>query len=143
MGDPVDLHEDLVDVPLVAGAVSAPAQPGGLVRPELGAPGSDRLVGEHDTAGQHQLLDVAQAQRKTVIQKHRVPDDLDRIPVTLVRCRNCHNDQSWRHHHQTNNLTIPSPRSPVVLAAGPTMLLRFCAGGDAELIEIVEQIRRQ
>ena len=35
---------------------------------------------------------------KTVIQPHRVPDDLDRIPIALVSCRNRHNNQSWQHH---------------------------------------------
>ena len=98
MGDAVDLHQDLIDVPPVAGAGSAPAQLGGIARPEPGAPAPDRLPGEHDTAGQQQLLNVAQAQHKTVIPPHRVPEHLDRIPLTLLRCRNCHNDQSWRHH---------------------------------------------
>jgi hypothetical protein len=27
-----------------------------------------------------------------------VPDDFDRIPVALVRCRYRHSDQSWQHH---------------------------------------------
>jgi transposase-like protein len=36
--------------------------------------------------------------RETVIQPHRVPDDLDRIPVALVPRRNRHNDQSSQHH---------------------------------------------
>ena len=106
MGGAVDLHEDLVDVPLVAGARSAPAQLVGIVRPELGAPGPDRLVGEHDTAGEHQLLNVAQAQRETVIQPHRVPDDLDRIPVALSPRRNRHRP-ILAAPHKVNNLTMP------------------------------------
>jgi hypothetical protein len=82
-GSAVDLDKNLVEVPLVAGAGSAPAQLVGIVRPELGTPGADRLVADHDTAGPHQLLDVTQGQRKTVMQPHRVPDNLDRIPIAL------------------------------------------------------------
>src|SRR5271166_5869542 len=106
MRDAVDLDENLIEVPFIAGARSAPTQLVGVVRPELGTPGSDRLVGEHHTAGQHQLLNVAQAQRKTVIQPHRVPDDLDRIPIALVSCRNRHRP-ILAAPHQTNNLTMP------------------------------------
>src|SRR5271157_5413323 len=63
MSGAVDLHENLVEVPLVAGSGSAPTQLVGVVAPELGTPGPDRLVGDHHTAGKQQLLDVAQTQR--------------------------------------------------------------------------------
>src|SRR4029077_1444878 len=76
-------------------------------RPELGTPGPDRLVGDHDAADEHQVLDVAQAQRETVIQPHRVPDDLDRIPVALVPRRNRHKRPILAAPHQVNNLTMP------------------------------------
>jgi hypothetical protein len=78
MGGAVDLHEHLVEVPFVAGAGSPPTSLGSVVRPEFRTPGPDRLVADHHTAGKHRLLNVAQAQRETVIQPHRVPDDLDR-----------------------------------------------------------------
>ena len=81
---------------------------GSVVRPELRTPGPDRLVADHHTAGKHQLLNVAQAQRETVIQPHRVPDDLNRIPVALVPRRNRHNDQSSQPPHKVNNLTMPT-----------------------------------
>src|SRR5262245_65189820 len=93
-------------MPLVAGAGSPPTQLVGVVRPELRTPGPDRLVGDRHTAGKHQLLNVAQAQRETVIQPHRVPDDLDRIPIALVPRRNRHNDQSAPPPNKVNNLTM-------------------------------------
>ena len=108
MGGAVDRHEHLVEVPLVAGAGSPPTSLGSVVRPELRTPGPDRLVGDH-TAGKHQLLNVAQAQRETVLQPHRVPDDLDRIPVALGPGRNRHNDQSSQPPNKVNNLTMLRP----------------------------------
>jgi hypothetical protein len=41
-----------------------------------------------------------------VIQPHRVPDDLDRIPVALVPRRNRHNDQSSQPPNKVNKLTM-------------------------------------
>src|SRR6185312_5285335 len=108
MSGAVDRHEHLVEVPFVAGAGSPTTSLGGVVRPELGTPGPDRLVGDHHAAGEHQLLNVAQAQRETVIQPHRVPDDLDRIPVALVPRRNRHNNQSSQPPNKVNNLMMPS-----------------------------------
>jgi hypothetical protein len=64
---------------------------------------------DHHTAGQHQLLDVAQAQRETVIQPYRVSDDLDRIPVALVPRRNRHNGAILAAPRPVNNLTMPLP----------------------------------
>ena len=44
-----------------------------------------------------------------MIQPHRVPDDLDRIPVALVPRRNRHNDQSFQPPHKVNNLVGAAP----------------------------------
>jgi hypothetical protein len=41
-----------------------------------------------------------------VIQPHRVPDDLDRIPVALIRRPNRHRP-ILAAPHQVNNLTMP------------------------------------
>jgi hypothetical protein len=46
MGGDVGLDENLVEVPFVAGAGSPPTQLVGVVRPEPGTPGTDRLVGD-------------------------------------------------------------------------------------------------
>jgi len=72
-----------------------------------------------------------------VIQPHRVPDDLDRIPVALVPRRNRHNDQSWQHHTKANNLTMPAvarqqPRLRWAAGTRPdgsTLLVTDLAGG--------------
>src|SRR6476661_3249525 len=89
---------DLIAGQLVAGAGSPPTQPVAVVRPELGTPGPDRLVADHHTAGNHQLLNVAQAQRKTVIQPHA-------CPMTSIGCRppgtSYHDDAAARQRGST------------------------------------------
>jgi hypothetical protein len=77
-GDAVDLHEDLIKVPLVAEAGAAPAQLVGVGLPELGTPAPDRLITHHDTTYKHQLLDLTKAQREPKVQPHAMVDDLDR-----------------------------------------------------------------
>src|SRR5580693_1802336 len=62
-----------------------PAQLVGVGMPELGAPPPDRLVTHRDTAYEHQLLDLTQAEREPKVQPHAVVDDLDRVAVALVR----------------------------------------------------------
>src|SRR6476619_6759914 len=137
MGGAVDLHEHLVEVPFVAGAGSPPTSLGRVVRPELGTPGPDRLVGDHHAAGEHQLLNVAQAQRETVIQPHRVPDDLDRIPVALVPRRNRHKRPILAAPHQVNNLTMPAEaklrRWRVVVQSGADRGLLLLGPSDTPL----------
>jgi hypothetical protein len=83
IGDAVNLHEHLVEVPPVAGARAAPAQLVGLGLPALGAPPPDRLVTHRDTAYEHQLFDLTKAQREPKVQPHAVIDDLHRIAVAL------------------------------------------------------------
>src|SRR6185295_18916264 len=60
----VDPDEDLVEVPFIAGAGAPTAQLIGVGLPELGTPGPDRLIADHDTTRQHQLLDLTKAQRE-------------------------------------------------------------------------------
>jgi hypothetical protein len=75
----IDLDEHLIEVPFVARAGSARAQLVGVVLSECGTPGADRLVGDHHPAGQQQFLNVAQAQRKPVIQPQ-----LDRMELVQI-----------------------------------------------------------
>ena len=65
---------------------------------------------------------------ETVIQPHRVPDDLDRIPVALIPRRNRHNDQSSQPPHKVNNLTMPVR---VCCAHDRARLAGSIAGGSA------------
>ena len=97
----VDPDEHLIEVPLVAGARAPPAQLVGVGLPELGAPPPDRLLTHRDTAYQHQLLDLTEAEREPEVQPHAVVDDLDRVAVAPVR-RRCGG-------HPTN-----PPRSPTL-----------------------------
>src|ERR1700756_4071950 len=74
----VDPDEHFVAVPFLTGPWAASAQPAGVGLPELGAPASDRLVTHRDTAYEHQLLDLTEAEREPKVQPHAVVDDLDR-----------------------------------------------------------------
>ena len=75
----VDPDEHLLEVPLVAGARAPPAQLVGVGLPELGAPPpAFRLLTHRDTAYEHQLLDLTQAEREPKVQPHAVVDDRDR-----------------------------------------------------------------
>src|SRR6478752_4398559 len=80
----VDPDEDLVEVPFVAGVEAPTAQLIGVGLPELGTPAPDRLIADHDTTRQHQLLDLTKAQREPKVQPHAMADDLDRVAVALV-----------------------------------------------------------
>ena len=64
----VDLDEHLIQVPFVARPPTTTAQLVRVVLPEPVAPGPDRLIGHVDTAFEHQLLHVAEAQREPVVQ---------------------------------------------------------------------------
>ena len=97
----VDPDEHLVEVPFVAGARAPPAQLVGVGPPELGAPPPDRFLTHRDTAYEHQLLDLTEAEREPEVQPHALVDDLDRVAVALVR-RRC-------GAHPTN-----PPRSPTL-----------------------------
>ena len=84
-----------------------PAQLVGVGMPELGAPPPDRLVTHRDTAYQHQLLDLTEAQREPEVQPPAVVDDLDRLAVTLVR-RRCGGHPTTPPSSPTlTNVTVP------------------------------------
>ncbi|CAM5744576.1 hypothetical protein SHIRM173S_05064 [Streptomyces hirsutus] len=61
---PLTLIEDLVQVPCVPGPRLVAAQPVGVGLSELGVPAADGLVGDDHAELQHQLLDLAEAERK-------------------------------------------------------------------------------
>jgi len=79
----VDLHDDLVEVPLVTGPGTPPADLLGVGRTERVAPVLHGLMAEHDPAGRHQIRDVAQAQVEPEPQPHDLPDDDRREPVPV------------------------------------------------------------
>ena len=67
---PVDLDEDLVEMPFVARPRAASAQGRGVGGTEPARPLVDRFVADLDAALEHQLLDIAQAQAEPVVQPH-------------------------------------------------------------------------
>jgi hypothetical protein len=67
----VDLDEDLVQMPLAPGPGPAAPHLAGVGRAELHTPAADRLVGDDDTALEHELLDLAERQRKAVVQPYQ------------------------------------------------------------------------
>src|SRR6185295_16997894 len=101
-------HEDLVEVPLIAGAGPAPAQLVGVGLPELGTPAPDRLITHHDTTYKHQLLDLTKAQREPKVQPHAMVDDLDRVAVALVRRRCGAHPTDPSRAPTITNVTVPS-----------------------------------
>ena len=107
----VDPDEHLVEVPLIAGARAPPAQLVGVGLPELGAPPPDRLVAHRDTACEHQLLDLTQAEREPEVQPHAVVDDLDRVAVALIRRRCGAHPTDPPSSPTLTNVTVPSQRS--------------------------------
>ena len=84
VGHAVDAHEDLVQMPRVAGARATAAQRIGIGLPELPAPLAHRLVGHDDAPLGEQLLHIAVTEREAEIQPDGVTDDLGREAVTGV-----------------------------------------------------------
>jgi hypothetical protein len=73
---PIDLEDDLTQVPLVTGLRQPAADPVGASLVELAAPLSQRLVADHDAAeGQH-FLHHPQAAREAEIEPHCLADVL-------------------------------------------------------------------
>src|SRR6266853_3178678 len=77
----VDGDHHLIEVPLIASGQRGRADAPGDTQAELHRPASHRLVSEFNATSRQQLLDHTQAQRKTVIQPHRVADYVGRKSV--------------------------------------------------------------
>ena len=72
----IDGQKDLVEVPLVPWLGAPPLQLIRVVLPKLQAPLPDGFMGDVDAAGEQQLLHVAVAQRKTIVEPDPMADDL-------------------------------------------------------------------
>ena len=115
VGRAVDLDEHLVEVPLVAGAGPAAAQPVGVGLPELGAPLPDRFVGDHDAALRASAPRPRESSAGTGDTATRSGDDLHRVPVTFVQRRRAIHQPRMVHTvtqrpstPDATNLTMPS-----------------------------------
>jgi hypothetical protein len=86
----LDRRHDLVEVRFVAPSWLTPAQLSGKLLAKRQCPLADRLVGHNDTPACHQLLDVAKAQRETVVELYHMADDLPGVAEAAVKLGTCH-----------------------------------------------------
>lgn len=70
------LHDDFVQMPNIAGAGLAASQLAGDLRPELGDPAADGLIGNVDTTLKQHFLDFTQAQIEPLVKPNGVSNDL-------------------------------------------------------------------
>jgi hypothetical protein len=80
----IDLEEDFVEMPLVAGPGTPSPQAISELAAELIAPAPDRFVAHHYATGCHHLLYIAKAHTEPEVQPHAFRDDLLRKSVTTV-----------------------------------------------------------
>ncbi len=81
------LYENLVQVPRVTETTLSTLQSPSVFRPELDTPKSDRFIGNGDAALSQEILDIAKAQAKSVVQPDRVADDFGRKSISAVARR--------------------------------------------------------
>ena len=94
---PVDLHEDLVQIPRVAQATPAAPQPPRVVEPERPTPLSNRLIRHRDTPFGEEILDISEAETETMVEPDGVTDNLALLKfvwVTLARFTSAMTDQA-------------------------------------------------
>jgi hypothetical protein len=81
----VDLERHLIQMPLVAGSHSSSTRPGRECGAELGAPLTDGLMADDDSAFGEEILNVTKAEMKAKIEPDGVSDDLGRVAVAPIR----------------------------------------------------------
>jgi len=79
-----DLDEYLIGEPRVTKPAFAALQCPPIAGPKLETPSANGLVGHLNTALGKKILDVAEAQRESVIEPDRIADDLWREPVAVI-----------------------------------------------------------
>jgi hypothetical protein len=80
----LDGEEHLIQMPLIAGLATLPAQLVRILLAKCSAPLADRLVGKPDPAGGHELFHITIAEGESIVQPDRVRDDLGRKSIALV-----------------------------------------------------------
>ena len=85
MRDAIDIEEDLVQMPFVAGSGTPSPQAIGVLLAELFAPAPDRFIADHHAACRHHLLDIPKAHREPVVEPNGIRDDLFRKSMATVR----------------------------------------------------------
>ena len=84
VGNAVDLEEDLIQMPLVAGPSPTSSQATSELLAKLIAPAPNRFIAEEHSAGSHHLFHISEAHPKAKIQPHAIRDDLVRKPMATV-----------------------------------------------------------
>ena len=84
-----DGDDHLVHMPFVGRVGAVPPDHGRELRPKPQTPDPDRLVADPDPALGQNILDIAQAERKTVVQPDRIADDAagEAMPFQAGRIR--------------------------------------------------------
>jgi hypothetical protein len=81
----IDVEEDFVQMPFVAGTGTPFPQAGDIQVAELLAPAPDRFIADQYSARGHRFFHVPEAHRKTVVEPNGIRDDFSREPVATVR----------------------------------------------------------
>ena len=81
-----ELDEHLIDVERIAETLVFSPQSPGKYRPKLDTPEPNRLVADRNTPFGQQVFDIPMAQVESMIQPHRVADDVGRKTVALIDC---------------------------------------------------------
>jgi hypothetical protein len=80
----VDAHRDFIEVPDITAGRWLSANAPGIVGAMFSAPPADCLIGYSDPSFEQHFFNMAQAQRKPIIEPDGAGDDLWREPVVLV-----------------------------------------------------------
>lgn len=98
--DAVDLEEDFVQMPFVAGLGTPSPQTVGILFAELFAPAPYSFIADHDSASGYHFFYIAEANTETEVEPNTRGDDLFREPVTTVRIA--------RHSFSISSAPVPS-----------------------------------
>jgi hypothetical protein len=81
----VDLEEDFIEVPSVAGPWRLAAQGIGISLTKLERPLTDGFVGEVDAAHPHHFFNIAEAEGEAKVQPYTMADDFRGEAMTAVK----------------------------------------------------------
>jgi hypothetical protein len=81
---PLDVHEELIQVPDVAETTLPSPELSGVEWAELPTPLPDGLVGDYGSSLRQEFLHVPEARRESMVQPNGVTDDLGRKSVSAV-----------------------------------------------------------
>jgi hypothetical protein len=84
MLQPIDFHEDFVQIPNITKASLFLPQTPGIVRSEFPAPSPDGFVGNNDAALRQKIFHITEAQTKAMVDPHCIADDFRRKTVSMV-----------------------------------------------------------